>query len=206
MPKKLLPLILIFNTIIILSCSNTDNPIETSGQGESPVLVPLAIGNSWTYRITTFYTPQNIDRIDTVTFYIRKDTIAYARIWSLIGRPYTNQDIYIIRDVEGCYNDPSSYHTTYFDGRYSTYRYPGKVGDRWSMGTIIAIDSSINTPLGVLSCYVYEWRYQNIPILDIYAPGIGLVHEETLGMRSYSVGPFIIQTKDLISSNIYPRP
>lgn len=193
MSKSILHLSFIFLSFTFISCSKEDSLILPPNP--QSVLVPLAIGNRWTYRVTWYDTTGHINLSDTLTFYIRGDTTVSGIHWYLQGYEGT-----MVGQL-GFRNDAVGYHITNF-GAYYTYRYPAAVGETYDGRTIESTDSLINTPIDTFSCYVYRSSWYGKPYREIYAPGIGLVHDEILWVSYEGQTSYLVQTHDLISISI----
>lgn len=193
--KKISIVLLIFFSIVISTCSESTNPILPPDT-EPDELVPLKIGNSWSFKITTYDTLGAIDWIDTLTIFIKKDTVVNNVLWFLQGSNRT------MLGQTGFRNDTIGHHVTNFESYSITYPYPAEVGESLDGFTVTSKDSLIQTNLGKLKCYVYNRYFYDFSYNTIYSPGIGLIYSET-PMRPYnSDTTYLIQTRELVSTNV----
>lgn len=182
--------------LVVYSCSEKDNPIVPSTPTEAlKVLVPLKIGNSWSFRVTTFDTTGSISWIDTLTFFIRTDTIVNGIHWYLQG--YDG----VMLGQLGFRNGTVGFHETNFVGANWNYPYPSKKGQYFENYFVESTDSIVATPFGELHCYVYKYDWFGTPGRMIFAPGIGWVRTESVG-KTWGGTVWLAQTKDLVAAEI----
>lgn len=191
-----LRVLVVLAIIVFPSCSKKDNPIIPPPPPEKPkVLVPLAIGNSWSFRVTTFDTTGPIVWVDTLRFFIRADTLVNNIRWYLKG-----YDGVMIGQL-GFRNDNVGFHQTNFEGANWDYPYPAQKGQYSGFYLVESIDSIVTTPLGDLHCYVYKYDWYGHPGRMIFAPGIGWVRTENVG-RTWGGTVWLAQTMDLVAAEI----
>jgi hypothetical protein len=191
-------LITFFGGLICLvaysSCSDQGNPIGPLRSNNPNALVPLEVGNRWTFRITSYERDGIVGWVDTLTFYIRADTIVDGVRWALEG--YDGG----MAGVRGFRNDTAGYHTTNFEGIEHTYPYPARTGDTVGIWIVLSTDSLVNTPMGVLHCYCYRsYIWYGYPWTELYAPGIGPVYTESV-VIPWVGRPYAVETAELISA------
>jgi len=163
---------------------------------EKNELVPLKIGNSWSFKVTTYDTLGSVAWIDTLTFFIKKDTVINNLVWYLQGFEGT-----MIGKL-GFLNDSLGYHISNFEGYSELFPYPAEVGESMAGITVVAKDSVVQTPLGKVNCYIYRQYFFGYSYYNIYAPGIGLIYQETPGKPFSSNKIYLSQTSELISTNV----
>jgi hypothetical protein len=195
--EKVVKLAGVISLISLLSCKKEDNPIVTPPPSpqKPKVLVPLTVGNSWSFRVTTFDTTGPVVWTDTLRFFIRTDTIVNNIRWYLEG-----YDGVMIGQL-GFRNDSVGFHQTNFEGANWDYRYPAQRGQNSWFYTVESIDSVITTPLGNLHCYVYKYDWFGHPGRMIFAPSIGWVRTENVG-RTWGGTVWLAQTMDLVAVEI----
>ena len=183
---------------VFASCSERDNPVmqQPPPSSQPPkVLVPLAVGNSWSYRVTTFDTTGLIVWADTLRFFIRSDTVVDGVRWALEGFEG------VMGGQMGFRNDSTGYYESNLEGWYRLYPYPAQKGQVSGMFTVESVDSPFTTPLGELHCYVYRYDWFGHPGRMIFAPGIGTIHTDNVG-RTWAGTVWLAQTMDLVAAEI----
>jgi hypothetical protein len=185
-----------FSVLLMLdSCTKESNPVESNIYPASEnVLVPLAIGNEWTFRLTIFDTTGAVAVLDTFSYFIKGDTVVEGVIWALEGEKTVG-----VGQI-GFRNDSIGYHESNFEGWEEDLPYPGHKNESYNAWTIISTDSVVNTPLGTFWCYVYASSFFGFPYKLIYAPGVGPIHLEIVGVPTGGK-PLLSETEDLISTN-----
>jgi hypothetical protein len=182
---------------ISFSCEEDSDPVvQSQSWNPKDVLMPLAVGNSWTFRITTYDSTGHISWMDTSVSYIRGDTFVSGLRWFMEG--YNGPMV----GLPAYRNDEAGLHYIVFGSRTLTYKYPAHAGDTSSPYIVESIDSLVHTPLGDLHCYVYQFDWYGATAHIIFAPGIGMVREEVLGLPWESDSAYLVQTHDLISASI----
>lgn len=177
-------LIAILTTALIGGCSDDDvtDPVIP----ESKTLMPLAVGNSWSYsKMTRLYTDGSIE-IDKSTVEITGDTTHVEDIW------YTTSAGEYMNKVDGLY-----IHFYYILGTYGpvVYRYPARAGDTYtnpaldgtSLVTVISLSKAINVPAGQFNCVGYNSIINNADGFwstnRYFAPDVGNVLTESWDVR-----------------------
>jgi hypothetical protein len=186
-------MMLLFVLPIVSSCKKDLAPTNAN-PFESKVIIPLKVGNQWTYRITTFDSSGHTMFYGSLVLSIVNDTVIQNERWFLWndgGALYTNR-----RDGYWLFNNGAS---------LLYVKYPASKGDIYRYGTdslyapitrIISIDSLIAVPMGIFSCFVHEWREitgDYISSVSFYSPNIGLIREDLFfpplsGHNSYLAG------------------
>ncbi len=78
--------------LLYTGCSKDNNPVGQSGTGTS-VIMPLKIGNQWTYRVSFLDTLGNVRAADTMMFKIVRDTIIQNETWYFIGSDSNSKEL-----------------------------------------------------------------------------------------------------------------
>jgi len=189
MRKKLritlfMAVIMAVSTAVVIGCSDDDdNPVSS----QSNVLMPLDVGNSWTYRQITFQYPDNSSSISDKGMTISKDTLRDGETWFRIG-----DDEYINKS-DGLHIMKYNFFGTYGP---IIYRYPATVGDAYnnpdiqgsSYITVTDLAKPINVIAGEFTCIGYK-SVVNIgedtwTTHTYFAPDTGIVLKKVYNIRS----------------------
>lgn len=168
MGKIFLWIFLIFTLLFIGCKDNDENPVQPSSNNQS--IIPLKIGNSWTYKVTTFDENGNILHTWQDIRQIEKDTLIQNEKWFFYYYEWR------CSRSDGIY----SYKPNTSKQYYLEYKYPGNVNETYSLGyitvTIISTNQNITVPKGNFVTYKYrflnptdEYEY------DYLSPNIGPV-------------------------------
>ena len=159
---------------LIMSC-NQKNEVLTSTQ-YSEHLIPLAVGNSWTYSRSDYDTLGKVTTTYTYPTRIEYDTIVGGVHW------FSLLDV----DVSVWYRDSVAGVVMYPSNKL-LYKYPASKQDSFpaAIGTytmkVISIDTTINVTAGTFTCYAYlEANPPDSYFIYYYyvSPGIGVVKSE----------------------------
>ena len=175
-PKYFLALIFLVGCKEIVDPGQTDKPIDTS------VIMPLKVGNSWTYKSLT---------IDTLT----NDTTSIDVINSIRSEKIIGNEKWFVDNLHGILINRSNGIWSALNENDTTFlaKYPAVVGDTFyvhqhnqSIMRVISTDSLIQTDAGTFRCYVYFNSDSNGQAVQFYAPGIGLVYLDLFAKSAYS--------------------
>jgi len=178
-----------------MSCK--DSPTMASPEKEPDFLVPLAPGNKWTFRVTTYHTAGDTAYVGTISFHIGSDTIVQGLHW--YNYVYDGPSA----GSEGYRNDEWGFHETNWESIWYSYPYPSKVGDSISYYKVVSVDTSLITPFGKVKCYQYQFLWFGFPMNTFIAPHIGIVRQESAGIPFGSITPYRSQDLDLIDYKLY---
>lgn len=170
----LLPVVLLMN----LSCGNSDDEQSVSTPGTPNVILPMQVGNSWTYQRMSYDTQGAIVALDTMTERIARDTLIYGERW------------YIWETVSGL-----SIGTLRSDGYWELVgyepalwlRYPASLNDTYTITEtgptihVLALDTLIAAPYGTIHCIAYEQLSSRDGVrarIDYCAANTGLVRTD----------------------------
>jgi len=169
--------------ILTIGCGN-DEVSNSTGAGELNAacresgstceIIPLAVGNSWTYEITTYDSLGQLLDCDTSVETIGKDSVIDNETW------YSISPIWFTNRVDGLwFNDIG-----FTEGLL--YKYPAQAGDSFKCDLctdykiVQSIDTSINLGQGSFYCLKY---LSTVPWGDTsysyVAPGIGFFYQES---------------------------
>jgi len=195
-------LLVIAIPLLSLACKN--NPVDSN----PPVvhIIPMKVGNSWTYAQTNYDTLGNITSSGEFKFLVAKDSLIAGKTFFAVFR-----DTLVA----------SSYYHGYFSGlpwRVNTdsglvkikdllpngpylileYKYPALTNDffiRDDLGAkVIATNVSVQVPAGTFNCIKYEFSY-GLRLFEVYIqPGLG----EIKSVAYFGYNPF--SKKDSVSS------
>jgi hypothetical protein len=194
--ERVLGVVIALTSLVLSSCSDMGNPIPPAQTPQSPmVLVPLTIGNSWSFHVTTFDTTGTVVWVDTLAFFIRTDTVVDDVRWYLQG--YYG----VMIGQLGFRNDDVGHHQINFEGWQHNFPYPAQRGQIYENWIVESVDSLLATPLGQLHCYVYRYSWLGHPGRMIFAPGIGTIHTDNVG-RTWGGTVWLAQTMDLVAATI----
>lgn len=160
--------------LLVFGCKTIVDPGPSQNILDTTTIMPLKLGNSWSYKVTMFDTSKNVDTTFAVFMFLASDTVINSEHWYDDSRGY----IYSNRS-KGLWRAINS-DTNYFA------LYPANKNDKfqilWDTATVISTDSTIVVPAGKYSCYVYKARYS----LRFFSPGIGLIYAEEYYHAAYS--------------------
>jgi len=155
--------------LLTFTSCKTDNPVDINTPSTS-VLLPLDVGNSWTFRRTEYNTNGSVNYIDTITQNIVKDSSLYGFKWSF----ESYEQFLYQNDKQGLwifYTEPRLY-----------YRYPSSPNvhfvQNYDTVTVVSTDTLITTPAGSFHCYHYKIDFNNFPINQFICPDLGFVNME----------------------------
>ena len=162
--------ILYFSIMLLtLTSCKTDNPVDVNIPSTS-VLLPLDVGNSWTFKRTAYNIDGSINYSDTITQKIVKDSSLYGFKWSF----ESYEQILFQNDEQGLwgfYTEPRLY-----------YRYPSAKNvqfvQNYDTVTVVSTDTLVITPAGSFHCYHYKIDFNNFPINQFICPDLGYVNME----------------------------
>lgn len=184
-----------FIAFLLAACSNNN---DTSGNGSKmDVIMPLAIGNSWTYEV------QPADSADGVPMFtdsvIGFDTINGVQ-WALVQRSSLASSFFY-RDASDGLHKVETYDTAgIFDNLLA--KYPAQTGDSYTDSlwifyhnggdtnwkvmpgsattTVLSINESVSVPAGTFHALKYEYLPSLSYPEQYYVPGIGMVEMDNL--------------------------
>jgi hypothetical protein len=165
--------IILFLAFSFGSCTKEANPVDSYPY---PEILPLKIGNSWTYRVSTFDSAGAVQSIDTLTRTVLRDTMIQAQQWYI-----TSFGIYR--------NASDGLWSLYYGAPILNLKFPSAVSDTFMVtGNTIIIQSTNEpklTPVGTLSCYDYLMiipSYGGFQTHIYSSPGNGWVSFESAGV------------------------
>jgi len=174
-------LLLVFAFLGCKDDNIVEPPIDTS------VIVPLKVGNTWTYQFTMSDSLGNVWASFSQSTSIVSDTIISGR------------QTYVFSSGDFFWNDDTGFWAQTSGKPPSlVYKYPANVGESYGLlNTVICKDSTINTPKGSFKCYGYTFGIAN----SYVAPGIGVIKTEYFQNRSNG-STYLFQKEELINYQI----
>ncbi|NNG26989.1 MAG: hypothetical protein HKM87_05650 [Ignavibacteriaceae bacterium] len=159
-------LIILLHILLIFSCSSEENPIITIATG-SDGLIPLKVGNSWTYQSTIYDLDSNITFQGTYLQEVFASVVSENLTWYYIDRePEANQYPRYTNKEDGYYE--KEYET---DKVELKFKYPCSEGDSYLYGdhyiNVLSTDTIITTTRGDFKCILYRLQF-----LDPGFPGL----------------------------------
>ena len=185
-------LVVICIVLLAVSCGTKD-PLEPV---KTPVILPLAEGNIWTYSYIVYDSLGFITQNTVLTREITRKVAVGDETWSELtsvdgGNPPAVK--FVVNRSEGLWQADSEAGDPYFG-----IKYPGKVNDLYTgtsslLGgnltvTIAGIGENVTTPAGEYSCYRYTWSFLLFGVLlegtEYWAPNVGLMRMEVTATRT----------------------
>jgi hypothetical protein len=179
-------ILLVFQFIVVLllidGCKKDDNPVDQGGTPQATVLMPLKIGNQWTYRVISYDTSGTVQHVDTSTFKIVRDTTIQSEKWYFIGQDSTAYELLTNRS-DGVW---------YMRVRIAPLaavlfaKYPANVNDTWlgpdsSIAMLWAKDINVSVPQGTYACFQYMYADKGTQFMSqakYFPVGVGFVRDE----------------------------
>ncbi len=187
--KRMLVLLVATIVTMNLACKKDDDP--SGGGGLGGAIIPLKVGNSWTFRGTFYDTLGGVLSIplDDLVIRITRDTTIGSDKW------FGEQGSWLINRLDGLWSRTSA-------GReYLVFKFPANVNDSYDSNgervTVTATNQSVTVPQGQHSCYKYSsgGGSSSAPeVIQYCAPNVGLVkiefYQRTLSGRNYLAGSY----------------
>ncbi|GEM_PF-2509214 len=174
---KYLPLFYIIILFFSISCTKEDSPITPPPSTPADVLMPLHVGNSWTYFVKQVNRNGVVLDSGTAIMTITDDSLIGNVTWFSLGTGslITNKsDGYWIKDSHG--------------SEFLFYRFPGTVGTLYKTadnlnGMLESTHDTLTVPHGNHICYSYQVTqrppYGNLDVANLYfQPNIGIIRQE----------------------------
>ncbi len=181
---------------LLAACSNSESP--SNNGNHSGVIMPLAIGNSWTYQVEPADSANGVPTFtDSITGFDTINGIA----WFVVQRSSSGSPFYYREASDGlhealpfdtngtfdnlCAKYPAQSGDHYTDSMWVSYHLAGdttwKVMPGSSTTTVDSADEVISVPAGTFHALKYEY-FPHLNLLEQYfAPGVGMVQMGNLG-------------------------
>lgn len=174
--------------LMLLGCSSkkeSDQPaIDIGAKRIGNIIMPLELGNWWSYNVYGLDTAQNTLRqmlLDTLM--VISDTTVNQERWFHIGGLQGTEG-WVINREDGFWFAPPGQKPFLFA------KYPADVGDTFSSvignanahTTVAGIGVEVKSPAGTYYCYKYSQKVEpsNAVTNYYFAPGVGLVKMEIM--------------------------
>ena len=181
---------------LIAGCRKEDSNPLGGANGQAGMIMPLQVGDQWTYRRTSFDTLGFILQIDTVVVRISGEKWFLPDFWfvSSADRKATE---WLCDRPDGLWYMRTDAEGVIVHSPMLLAKYPVHIGDSWVGPDSVTASLSANgvhvsVPKGIYSClqYYYTENRTGAPYKSMYlSPGVGLVKEEfynrTLSGRIY---------------------
>lgn len=184
---------------LVLLFSACKSPANSSGAGDTGVLIPLAVGNTWTSDEVVFFPDGSTKNDPNVTLAIEP----VARVSNGITFYFYDSTVYLSNRSDGVYaTDPSLLFSQLY------FKYPANIGDTFrsehdtSFGVVFVHnkdsivqgvsqfivtgkDVPITVPAGTYSCLKYQTDWVDIHSgksysrnIEYFAPNVGEIMKE----------------------------
>jgi hypothetical protein len=203
-------LLILLSSIIILSCSESTEP-----DSSNPDLIPMAVGNKWSYKLTSYDSLGNVLYTESTSSSIDKDTIIDGTIW--YGYEDGFNGIWNINKTNGYWIFVKAFYGySLNDTTWMVYKYPCNVGETFGEADypiqVVSKNEIISVPAGNFTTIHYSFifaNYNNYLLIsnEVYVcPGIGVVKSTQIGKKfdgtNYVVGKSELMSYD-IKRNLY---
>jgi len=194
--------LLLSGVLLIFACSSEENPIITIATG-SDGLIPLKVGNSWTYQATIYDLDSNITFQGTYLQEVFASVVSENLTWYYIDRePEAKQYPRYTNKEDGYYEKFSQN-----DIEGLMLKYPCNKGDSYVLDgatiRVSSIDTNITTTLGNFSCILYRRQVfdyggsgQHFVTEWYVSPEIGIIRTyyfgPTYGTNNYELSSYIL--------------
>jgi len=166
---------------LLIGCKDESNIVNPTA--ETIEIVPLKVGNSWSFKTTVYDTLGSIVSTTVDSFSVVSDTL-------INGKKYFIFSTGVLR-----WNNDSGFWITMAPDSLLLYKFPANVGDEYSYNIkVICKDSSIVVPKGTFKCYGYSGSVA----IDYVSPGVGLVKEEWYKNKLSGV-KYLYQKQELLN-------
>lgn len=168
-------------------------------------IIPLAIGNSWTYLGTSYDTSGSIQDHFEEIHAISGDTVLFGKRCFIYNQFfYANSDSGLI--IYGGYSWSSESPRDTFPSFYLLYKYPTHQGDSFGHAMeVVAIDTLIRVRAGEFKCIEYESFLSGFLEADFYlSPNLGLVKSDRFYNNLYHNSP--LRIRDCIELSLFKQP
>lgn len=171
---------------IFISCNSEDESTGATTPKEVKVIMPLAVGNAWTFSIRSVVPPSKETTTTAYTVTLTNRSTINAEYWysSNGGLMFTNR-------VSGLWEGSSAASASLY------LRYPVSKGETFGVGTgtpmlvhVRSVDSLITIPAGTFPCVVYTYDDSSRYIEHLYAVNVGEVRSTVIHRTGAEAGQY----------------
>ena len=203
--KGNLYLLFILTSLLIYSCSETTEPDNSTTQ-----LIPLKIGNIWTYTRTVYDSTGTVQYTENINSSVEKDTSINGLKW--FGYSDVPAGIWHTNKSNGYWAFvAANYGYSLNDTTMIIYKFPSQVGDVYDIFEIrrevAAIDENILVPAGrfkvihLVDTYTDSTNYLQDSFETFIAPGVGIIKRMQFG-KKYDGTKFVVFKDELESYSV----
>ncbi|TAK56505.1 MAG: hypothetical protein EPO24_11165 [Bacteroidetes bacterium] len=193
--------VIIILVVLFISCSSDDDSPSAPGPvTPSSYIIPLKVGNSWTYLAKRLLRTGAVAESAYVVITILKDTAVQGVTWYIdnSGSWHANRnDGYWTRE----FSDPN--HSNDF----LIYKYPAGLNEVYQIaanvtGKLASLTDTVNVPQGEHVCYRYE-LYQRPPYgnkliaHEYIKPDVGLIRQHDYAPEGFLEFVFVLTSYNL---------
>lgn len=198
-------LLFILTSLLIYSCSESTEPDSSNFN-----LVPLAIGNQWKYKMTTYDSTGSVINQQSGTRTIDVDTIINGVTWYRYA--YDFPGVWNTNKSDGYWQFLEA-DTLWFrnDTSWIEYKFPTSVGDVYGNPEypkeVVSVSDRISVPAGIFKViHIKQDLSNNNNASQVYfetyiCPGIGFVKSSQTGQK-YDGTKYIVYKSELESYSI----
>ncbi len=197
--------ILALVAIMLISCAGTT---DTPPPAKSQEIIPLKIGNSWTYEDVE-YDPdyQSEVAFDTLHESITVDTTISATKWFSNS---ANNSYFSSNSTDGYYVTYKNNDGVFVNSLF--FKYPCNINDKYSIFipdfnetfqiTVIQTSIVVSTSAGTFFCYKYEAVSPKLKLEFYITPGKGIIKRVTYNVKPNTETYILFKSKALIKYSI----
>ena len=170
---------------------NAPTPLNNSS-----CIIPLAIGNQWTTKVTEWDFDGDITSSRYQTTKIIGDTTVADEHWFIMKHP---------RGSVICMNGSEGFYELRSGTKILVLKYPASVGDSYQAPDgpekILSQNAKLSVPKGSFVCYQYELtltRVGDLRIKNYYCPGVGLIGGQIVRANRNGTGGSIAGMIELV--------
>jgi hypothetical protein len=185
-----------FFILSIQSCKN-DETLTTSGTTSTETQktgpFPLKVGNTWTYKISSFDAEgKSLGTSGQVIYHVTLDTTVLGEKWYYLES--NGGGLFYFNRTNGVWNFVKGTMQPFF-------KYPSTKNAWYSTNLgymiILSTDTNLTVPKGTFSCYQYR-LVQSTPMFDYYfATGVGIVGIDFFSQAD-SIGDYVATRYELV--------
>jgi hypothetical protein len=195
----------ILTSLLIYNCSESTEPDYSNLD-----LIPLAVGNKWNYKTTTFDSTGNVINQQNGNTSIIKDTLINGIKW--YGYDHDFPGVWNTNKSDGYWQFLEADSLWFMnDTSGVVYKFPTHVGDVYGNPQypkeVVSVNERISVPAGDFrTIHITQYLTMNSNSLQVsfetyICPGIGFVKSMQIG-KKYDGTKYIVGKSELVSHNI----